>query len=368
MSITRPTLLAWRQAGLVPPPQFRSLGRGHGSAQLWPALSYRRLLQVNRLRSQGNTSHRLQRLHLWLQGNQGDVAQVRRDLEAVYRQMIRQVHSEMGTESWSWAAPERQPSSKRTTQMAMALIQEVGPLHSGVGMESGVVPTPLLSLAETLRRAAAAPLVRSWVHALLLPATGTFRNSLRTAFERLPEQWREFLPAGTLPLVEATIGLVADPELGPQPLLEALGQCPDQILLDLRDATRGWNDFWFGVLTLARRLASQHRDNPESALAGLAGRLEMALAWLTQYRPVKTSADALVVLALLLLLRDRQVLASERLGHFARAQGGRQLFGWMALHLEELQEAAGGPPGTLLGVPAVLPPAQRTLWQLAHSE
>ncbi len=366
--LTRATLLAWRRAGLVPPPRFQSLGRGRGSAQLWCALAYRRVLQVCRLRGQGVNAHSWQRLSLWLAGADIDLAQVRLDLARAYREQIRHVHAEMGTASWSWRTAEEQPSLRRVDRLATMLIEEVG--KAGItDSEPSMLPEGTLAgMAEVVRRVVVHPLARGWVRALLLDVGGEFRRHLRDGFGRVPEEWRALLPVGTAALVEAALGLLMDPDVGQQPLLAALDRCPDSVLLEMRDAAHGWNEFWSGTMALASRLAAQYGSMPGSPLRSLAERLGLWLALLSRYRPVKSTDDALVVLSVLVLLHDRGAFAGGRLGEFARARGGRLLLGWLALHLEELQSRAGSPPTTLQGLAAVLPPRQRVLWKIAFGE
>ncbi len=366
--LTRSTLLAWRRAGLVPPPRFQSLGRGHGSAQRWSALAYRRALQVCRLRGQGLDSHSWQRLSLWLGGADIDLAQVRLDMDRAYREQIRHVHAEMGTASWSWRTAEGQPSLQRVDRLATMLIEEVGKAWLTDSEPSMLPEGTLAGMAVVVRRVVVHPLVRGWVRALLLEAGGEFRRRLREGFDRVPEEWRALLPVGTAALVEATLGLLMDPDVGQQPLLDALDRCPDSVLLEMRDAAHGWNEFWSGTMALASRLAAQYGSIPGSPLGSLAERLGLWLALLSRYRPVKTTADALAVLSILVLLHDRSAFAGGRLGEFARARGGRLLLGWLALHLEELQSRAGSPPTTLQGLAAVLPPEKRVLWEIAFGE
>ncbi len=366
--LTRSTLLAWRRAGLVPPPRFQSLGRGHGSAQRWSALAYRRTLQVCRWRGQGIDSHSWQRLSLWLGGADIDLAQVRLDLDRAYREQIRHVHAEMGTPSWSWRTAEGQPSLQRVDRLVTMLIEEVGKAGLTDAEPSMLPEVTLAGMTAAIRRVVAHPLVRGWIRALLLEAGDEFRRSLREAFDRVPEGWRQLLPIGTAALVEATIGLLLDPDSGQQPLLEALDRCPNQVLLEMRDAAHGWNEFWSGTMALAGRLAAQHGSVPGSPLGGTAGWVGLGLELLSRYRPVKTPADALAVLSILVLLHDRGAFAGGRLGEFARAQGGRRLLGWLALHLEEIQSWAGSPATTLQGLATVLPPEKRVLWGIAFGE
>jgi DNA-binding transcriptional MerR regulator len=366
--LTRSTLLAWRRAGLVPPPRFQSLGRGHGSAQYWSTRAYRRTLQICRLRGQGLNSHSLQRLSLWLGGADIDLAQVRLDLDRAYREQIRHVHAEMGTASWSWRTAERQPSIQRVDRLAMMLIEEVGKAGLTDSEPSMLPEGTLAGMAAVVRRVVVHPLVRGWVRALLLEAGGEFQRRLREGFERVPEEWRALLPVGTTALVETTLGLLTDPGVGQQPLLDALDRCPDSVLLEMRDAAHGWNEFWSGTMALAGSLLAHYGSIPSSPLRSLAERLSLWLALLSRYHPVKTTADALAVMSILVLLHDRGAFAGGRLGEFARARGGRLLLGWLALHLEELQSRAGSPPTTLQGLAAVLPSEKRVLWEIAFGE
>ena len=366
--LTRSTLLAWRRAGLVPPPRFQSLGRGHGSAQRWSALSYRRTLQVCRLRGQGLDSHSWQRLSLWLGGADIDLAQVRLDLDRAYREQIRHVHAEMGTPAWSLRTAERQPSLRRVDRLATMLIEEAGKAGLAAEGPSMLPEATIAGMASAIRRVVAQPLVRAWIRALLLEAGDGFRRSLRAALGQVPEGWRGLLPIGTAALVEATIGLLLDPASGQQPLLEALDRCSDPVLLEMRDAAHGWNEFWSGTMALAGRLVAQYRLVPGSPLTGLVDWISPTLELLSRYRPVKTPADALAVLSILMLLHERGAFAGGRLGEFARARGGRLLLGWLALHLEELQSRAGSPPTTLQGLAAVLPPEKRLLWEIAFGD
>jgi hypothetical protein len=366
--ITRASLLAWRRAGLVPPPRFRSLGRGHGSAQLWPAQAYRRLLQVNRLRADGLASHRLQRLHLWLLGDSVSIDLVRRDLGVVYQGLILQARRELHAEGWEGSAPDRGPSAREAQEVLAGVVQRLPQTPGTMQIRWGGTSAPLLSVEQALQHSRVIEVVRRWLRQLVLPNAAAFRELLRRAIEHLPEEWRLLLPPGLEDFLVAGIGLLADPSGGAQPLMKSLATCPDETLLDLRDAVAGWNEIWTGTISLARALAEQDVATFIGTPAPVSAFLKPVLGYLHRLRPVRTSGDGLVLLAWLLLLHEHGGIDGHGLARFAREGGGRRLFGWMALHIEELQTAAQAPPGSLAGVPSVLPAIQRGLWDLAFPE
>jgi hypothetical protein len=232
----------------------------------------------------------------------------------------------------------------------------------------GGTAAPLLSVEQALQHSRVIEVVRRWLRQLVLPNSEAFRGLLRQAIERLPEEWRVLLPPGLEDFLVAGLGLLADPSQGAQPLMKSLASCSDQTLLDLRDAVAGWNEIWTGTISLARALAEQDVATFIGSPAPVAAFVTPLLGYLQRLRPIRTSGDGLVLMAWLMLLHERGVVNGHGLARFAREGGGRRLFGWMALHLEELQTASEAPPGSLVGVPAVLPPTQRELWELAFPE
>jgi hypothetical protein len=365
--VTRASLLAWRQAGLVPPPRFQSLGRGHGSAQRWPADSYRRLLQINRLRGQGASSHRAQRLHLWLMGNSISLQLIRTDLAETFGLMIRTSRTDLGAPAWGASPSSNYPTARRTARMTKALAANLPSQASTALVPWGPEPSPL-PIGEALNRIGALDLLRGWMHHLLVPTPDAFRMALDRSVAHLPEAWRVMVPEGLLDILVAGVGLLADPDDGRQPLLDSLNACPDQALLSLRDAVNGWNDLWRGLFLLTRALVAQDAVTASGAGSRIASFLSPLLSYLAELTPIPSSESAVSLLAWLLLLRDRNAFDGTRLGLFTKQRGGRRLFGWIALHLEELQSAARTSPGSLVGVPAVLPAEQQSLWRIAYPE
>lgn len=333
--------------------------------QLWPSTSYRRLLQVSLLRAQGVTSHRSQRIHLWLLGNAVDLRFIRADLAEAFGHLIRHTRASIGIDSWTPLSANTYPSARRTVRLAEALARRF-PAEAGQTLVPWEPAGQLLPVEEALQRVGVTDLLRGWLHHLLTPASGVFRQMLEQAISRLPEAWRAVIPDGVVELIIAGVGLLADPDRPSQPLLDSLAACSDQGLLNLRDAVSGWNELWRGGFVLMRDLMAQEAAAGPRDDGLPANLLVSVLNYLGEFTPIPTSEHAVALLAWLLLFRERGVFDGARLGFFARQHGGTRLFGWIATHLEELQAAAGAPPGSLVGVPDVLPSEQRSLWALAY--
>ena len=98
--VSVPTLLKWKEAGLLPRPTVKSLGRGRGSTSGWPWTCYRRILTVLTLRARGLDRVRDIRLALWLDGGDIPLHLIRADLHRAAEQAIERIHGRLHTEYW----------------------------------------------------------------------------------------------------------------------------------------------------------------------------------------------------------------------------------------------------------------------------
>ena len=360
-AITEAALLGWRREDLIPAPRFHSLGRGRGSVQLWPTLAYRRMLQVSRLRSRGLTHHRDQRLHLWLLGNPADPAAVRTDLLSFYTSIIRQTNAALRTEQWAV-----RPTERRVRGLARQ-VTEAAPsdLASAVVQWDGRA-APLLTLVhQWIQSPEATRLIGTLIYDLYAPNGTGLQQMIQHVRNTLPESLRLLIPEELASVIATVAGVLARPETFENPLLEALSTCPDQLIIDVHDAIRGWNDIVAGTLTLAARVIARNPSRALGVLTPWAAPITGLLETLARHRALRTPGDGLALFPWLLVLGAGSTFDVGRLAAFARSRGGSRLFHWLALHLDELEQAAAVTPGDLAALVTVLPPDRRDLWELA---
>lgn len=94
--LTEGTFLQWRKDGLLSGPKPRGRGRGSGKAEDWGSVTYLHLLKVMRLRHQGISNRRQQRILLWMAGQKIEEEKVRSDFIQRYTANMKQIDRFVG--------------------------------------------------------------------------------------------------------------------------------------------------------------------------------------------------------------------------------------------------------------------------------
>lgn len=325
------TLLKWKEAGLVPRPTVRALGRGRGSAAGWDWRVYRRILKILLLRRQGIRRREAMRLALWLEGCEFDLSCVRDDLILTLQRTTRALNRTLATETWP-----RMPGAPSS-----AAAHAISTHFTGTNRVDGFVrELELPPAAETLIRTTIAwfisaggeRLANAMMGQLFLPDIPYVTESRVVTDTKLPAHLVDFM-VGTQSRPSFLSGALALPDEYDSPALLGARQASEQELLNLRAVLMSLPELWTLTLTavahavhaspqvlgsfalvagpmadlcesLAQKPFMQH---PQSRLG--------ALVALLSFDPLRADHAEGLLLAVRQLIEDaRGALASERPG------------------------------------------------------
>jgi hypothetical protein len=255
--VSVPTLLKWKEAGLLPRPTVQSLGRGRGSTSGWPWTCYRRILTVLTLRARGLDRVRDIRLALWLDGGDIPLHLIRADLHRAAEQAIERIHGRLHTEYWD-TRPDSPPSRSASRAIARSMTgpRSLEGFVAGLHLEPVADTVPRMIMTSLLspegQRAAVAV-----VHQFFAPGDGDVPASLAAFQHRLPQPVVGFLKDGPV-FPGPFAGLLAHPDAFDSPILRGIDSASDGMLLNSRAAVCEAPAWWQAVFeALARALTNQ---------------------------------------------------------------------------------------------------------------
>src|ERR1700722_8849044 len=111
-TLTRSTLLKWRQEGLVDPPRPGTRGRRHGLGRVWSEEALRRVLFLVRMRKGEKSRWCEMRVHLWLAGFCLNLGVIRRDFVETHRLTVARLNKALATVLW------RRPLARTPARLA----------------------------------------------------------------------------------------------------------------------------------------------------------------------------------------------------------------------------------------------------------
>lgn len=334
--LTAATLLEWRQQSLVSPPRTRGLGRGRGTAKEWSWRSYRQVLLLMRMRVSGITDNRARRYFLWQRGERPAYPGLKDDMRAVFTQAVIQLNREMRTEQWA-AAEGSSTTPAADTAIRWAALDSGSWLRmfSSWGLAEDAAPytSQLIGLlARPLVGRAIVGITYGW----FVPSAESLRPALAILRQALPAELVGALPTE---LLESRSGMLADPRaFAGNPLLDIIEAADLETLENVLCFATAFNGFTVAV----SRLADVALETDASALMGkwamTAPAVRSVIRNFGATRPVRTPAQKLVIIALMLMRPKNAVDHALPLRTLAELTPA---IGWTANHWTAARATSG---------------------------
>jgi hypothetical protein len=265
-AITAATFIELRREGIVPRPirVGRGLGAGRGASWVWSAGAYCRLLRVIRLRAEGVTRRRDQRIRLFLAGSNIDINRIRRDLREFYTRNAKRIVREYGV-LYATRGDRTPPKIAAEGRLLLdrKLVDEF--LQSQTVKFPATVET---GIRDVMDAPALAHIVDLMLKQSVLPDHDYGLPELTRQVSLLPAPVADAIQAELEESVSNLAGLLADPDLG-NAIVDALVQLSDEELTVLRDYVLGWPAMLVGIKEAIATMLDDPHAVAIMALSGL---------------------------------------------------------------------------------------------------
>ncbi len=269
--LTEATVRQLRKDGLLPP-AVRLGGRGQkggrGPTWAWSCGTYRRLLQVNRLRAMGIRDRHEQRATLFLCGANIDPAIAARDLSRVYAANAKRLTRKSGMEYWRLGAP-----LPRAVQRDVDHFVDPQLLDKALAQCGSALPPDMADhLKSLLQTPEAKGLVELVMRQAFVP-DGDADGPLVKAVEQLPRPVGDALGEDIVEMAKSMVGIWA-PTDDENQVVEQLNRLNPLDIEIVRDYTLKWPRL---AAALRRLLAAIPNDVEAKRLAELAAAMQRFL-------------------------------------------------------------------------------------------